>query len=207
MVQATSYDALILDHAAGALDAAATLVLNAHARLAASGREAVSLADVLGGALLEGMAPAVMHAAPLTPAGEALPFAALDDGAPETRAVNLIRLAQSDPKALAWRWRWFGVREHDLPVTGARLLKMRRGVSAPRHSHRQHELTLVLAGRYTDERVEYRVGDLAIAAPGEVHRPRTLGSESCLCLTADVGMSAASLARARLDTGARDYIL
>jgi putative transcriptional regulator len=207
MAASLTYDALMLDHAAGALDAAATLVLNMHARLAPSGREAASLADVLGGAMLEALAPVAMHATPLAQGAWPAVRSQQDANAPQDRSESLIRLAQSDPGALSWRWRWFGVREHDLPVSGARLLKMRSGVAAPRHSHHSHELTLVLDGQYVDERGVYRVGDLAIAGPGETHRPRTLASEGCLCLTANVGAGPASAARARLDASAGRHII
>jgi putative transcriptional regulator len=207
MTHTFAYDALMLDHAAGTLDPAATLVMNAHARLAARGRHAALLGDVLGGALLEAMTPAPLHATPLGQ-GEELADAPWPlDHAPEARAENLILLAQSDPGSLNWRWRWFGVRVHDLPVAGARLLRMKPSASAPRHSHAAYELTLVLEGRYADERAEYGVGDLAIAVPGDTHRPRTLATEGCLCLTANVGPGAASAARMLLDKGRRNYIL
>jgi predicted ChrR family anti-sigma factor len=90
------------------------------------------------------------------------------------------------------------VQEHSLPVPGARLLKMNAGASAPRHTHHAFELTLVLSGRYGDEEGLYEPGDVAIAGPGEVHRPHTLPDSGCLCLTAVVGDSAIEVVRQRL---------
>ena len=191
-----SHDPFYLDHSAGALDAAATLVLNMHLRLRPQGREACLLGDVLGGALLERIEPVPMKAFPLARGADAAPL--LDIDAPEARAANLIQLAQTDPAALAWRWRWFGVQEHSLPVPGARLLKMQAGAAAPRHTHHAFELTLVLSGRYGDEEGLYEPGDVAIAGPGQVHRPHTLADSGCLCLTAVVSEGAVQAVRDRL---------
>jgi putative transcriptional regulator len=188
---------LYLDHSAGALDAAGTLIVNTHLRLRTAGLSACHLGDVLGGALLERIEPVAMEAFPLA-RGADRPSAPDRCAAPEARAASLIQLAQTDPAALAWRWRWFGVQEHSLPVPGARLLKMNAGASAPRHTHHAFELTLVLSGRYGDEEGLYEPGDVAIAGPGEVHRPHTLPDSGCLCLTAVVGDSAIEVVRQRL---------
>jgi putative transcriptional regulator len=207
MAHASTHDSLALDHAAGALEPSAILVLNAHARLNARAGQTARLADILGGALLEAMPPATMHATPL-PQGVLADMSEEDRAAASSsRSEALIRLAQSDPSSLSWRWRWFGVRDHALPVSGARLLRMKPSAFAPRHAHDAYELTLVLSGRFIDENACYSVGDLAIAGPGDTHRPRTLPTEGCLCLTANVGLNSANMARARLDARPSGYIL
>jgi putative transcriptional regulator len=189
-------DPLALDHSAGALDAAGSLVLNTRLRLAAEYGAVRQLADVVGGALLERIEPVALGALPLVIGSDGRRPCL--DGVPEARAIRLSQLAQTDPDALAWRWRWFGVREHSLPVPGARLLMMKAGAAAPRHTHHSFELTLVLSGRYGDEKALYAPGDLALVGPGETHRPHTLSDSGCLCLTAVVGESAIQSMRNRV---------
>lgn len=191
-----THDPLYLDHSAGALDPAGALVLNTRLRKGSVDGAVRQLADVVGGALLEQIEPAALDALPLVSGSDGC--GPVVERGPEARAAQLIQLAQTDPDTLAWRWRWFGVRELNLPVPGARLLMMKAGAAAPRHAHRAFELTLVLSGRYWDEKALYEPGDLAVVGPGEAHRPHTFANSGCLCLTAVVGEGAIQAMRNRI---------
>jgi putative transcriptional regulator len=207
MADVEMYNALLMDRANGALDPAALLVLNVHIQMSQEAQEAATLADVLGGALLDAITPVPMGALPLTRSHSRMVEEPSGELAAEARSSSLITLAQSDPSALSWKWRWFGVREHDLPIAGAKLLKMNAGVAVPRHTHTQYELTLVLCGRYLDENGAYQPGDLAIAEPGQRHRPRTMRDGGCLCLTADITDAAAGALAGQVDRESYRYII
>ena len=64
-----------------------------------------------------------------------------------------------------------------------RLLRIRPGIRIPRHTHAGTELTLVLAGGFTDGGGHYLRGDLSFS-DGEVdHSPRADDDGECICLT------------------------
>lgn len=63
------------------------------------------------------------------------------------------------------------------------LLYIDKDTEVPQHTHLGLEMTLVLAGKITDENGEYQAGDLLINSPDDTHTPRTMADEDCLCLS------------------------
>lgn len=63
-----------------------------------------------------------------------------------------------------------------------RLMRIKAGTALPLHSHHGNELTLVLAGGFSDDDKHFLPGDLAIADPSVNHRPVADPGEDCLCL-------------------------
>lgn len=175
-----AYEALMLDYASGSLWPAADLLVRQHLTMRSDAAAFAHAADALGGALLEGMAPAPMAAQPL--AAKFAPPRAVPSEIPS--AAARIALAAEGGEGLAWRWRFPGFREHLLPVEGMSLVKIDPGRALPRHGHEGEEYTLVLTGAFSDGVGDYSVGDIAFADGAVEHQPRVTSAEACICLTA-----------------------
>jgi putative transcriptional regulator len=90
-----------------------------------------------------------------------------------------------------WRFAYPGVRQVKLPVGDrgetVKLLKIKPGKAAPRHTHSGIEATLVLRGAFRDGNRLYERGELALADQHIQHRPRAEGDEDCICLAVTDG--------------------
>lgn len=90
-----------------------------------------------------------------------------------------------------WRFAYPGVRQVNLPVgdsgESVKLLKIKPGKAAPRHTHSGIEATLVLRGAFRDGNRLYERGELALADQHIQHRPRAEGDEDCICLAVTDG--------------------
>lgn len=103
-----------------------------------------------------------------------------------TLPPSLRRLVGSDLEALPWKWRMRGLSEVVLRVGGEQrvsLIRIAPGRSAPRHSHRGDEVTLVLCGAFRDGEETYGPGDLQISDGAVDHQPRVVSDGPCVCLT------------------------
>ena len=90
-----------------------------------------------------------------------------------------------------WRFAYPGVRQLSLGIGDnderVKLLKITPGKSAPRHTHKGIEATLVLRGAFRDGNRLYERGQLALADQHIQHRPRAEGDEDCICLAVNDG--------------------
>lgn len=90
-----------------------------------------------------------------------------------------------------WRFAYPGVRQVVLPLGDygetVKLLKIKPGKAAPRHTHKGVEATLVLRGAFRDGNRLYERGELALADQHIQHRPRAEGTEDCICLAVTDG--------------------
>lgn len=66
--------------------------------------------------------------------------------------------------------------------TTVRLLRIPAGLPVPEHTHRGDELTLVLAGSFSDQFATFRRGDVEMADPDVLHTPRAGHGQDCICL-------------------------
>lgn len=57
------------------------------------------------------------------------------------------------------------------------------GGKAPEHDHRGKEITVVLAGSFSDEDGVYQPGDFLVREPGSTHRPFAARNQECICLS------------------------
>lgn len=92
--------------------------------------------------------------------------------------------------ALPWQRRMRGLDEIELaPQPGRpnapriKLVRIRAGHAAPRHTHTGTELTVVLAGGFHDEFGRYRRGDVLYHDATVDHQPVADPGEDCLCLS------------------------
>ena len=188
-------DERLLDYAAGAAAEPVALVIATHLALCSRCRREVQEMDSLGGALLEEIAPEAVSAgcfdrllARIELAGthadvEPEPPAAspIDPDLPEPLLSYLDRPLAEQP------WRRRGTVSEisllsEVPLHSTRLLRIRAGTAAPRHTHEGSELTLVLKGSFHDGHGRYCRGDVVEADSGIDHRPIAGSDEDCLCL-------------------------
>ncbi|UEM03035.1 ChrR family anti-sigma-E factor [Skermanella rosea] len=195
-------DALLAGYAAGTLDEATSLVVATHLALCPACRDAVALFEAVGGALLDDVEPAPM-------APDALPalMARLDReetrgpvpaetagpaGVPQTVPAlprPLRDYVGGSLEAVRWKRLIRGVDLYDIPVGSAgggrikvRLMRVKGGVAVPQHTHEGIEMTLVLAGGFSDASGHYRRGDLACSDSDVDHRPVADQGEDCVCV-------------------------
>lgn len=176
-LQDNTYAAFMLDHAAGRLPPAESLVADLHAALSPLGGRLSRVLDSAGGAFLETVDPESVGVGPRDPGAQDAPAGS----SPHSRLAPYL---DRDLLALKWRRDIVGVPTFRTDTPMARLLRLDPGERAPGHSHGRRDVTVVLQGAYADEYGVYEKGDLAFAMPGLRHQPRAVGIEPCVCMVA-----------------------
>lgn len=183
-------DELLVAYAAGASDEATSLIVATHLALCPACRKKAASVEKTGGALLSDVAPAEMSRNALSSvmarldkntSEKAKPRVTGDFIAPEPLRSYL----GGDLDSVKWTTIVPGIYYKPLFRRGrvdARLIrsKPRHGVGV--HTHRGEELTLCLAGGYTDATGAYARGDLQSADPALEHRPMADDGEDCIVL-------------------------
>jgi putative transcriptional regulator len=187
---------LLLDYAAGSTGEAAGLALATHLALCPECREVVAQLESVGGALLEAIEPAAVPPDSLDNL-----LARLDKPVPAYRSPADATALGPVPQPLRgyigqgletirWKRVMRGVEQAEVAVdrglTGhvrARLLRIAPGVRVPRHTHAGTEMTLVLAGGFSDGDKQYRRGDFSFGDGATDHSPVADDDGECLCLT------------------------
>ena len=191
----STLDHLLADEAMGVLDPARSLLVASLASMRPEISIDIARYEAAGGALLAAVRPVplredgferlsiLLQAEPRAPASAPeLGFAELPAPLRGTVAAAL--------RKGTWRRLLPGVHALDLsavlprarggqPVL-AELLRVYPGWAIPRHGHGGEELTLVLAGGFTDETGHFKAGDIAIVDPALTHRPLADPGEPCL---------------------------
>ena len=180
-----SLNGLLAGYCAGTLDPAAHALVASHLLLRPDNRRYVSA--------LESLASGSLIDAPLTPLSDrdARLSAILDGEVPVPRAqpssvmpAPLLRFVGSDLNSIKWRTKLPGVKEFRVSDAGrgeASLLLVKAGRRMPSHTHESSEITLVLAGGFSDTTGHYMRGDIAIAGSDLDHRPVADEGSDCLC--------------------------
>jgi putative transcriptional regulator len=186
-------DDLLIAYAAGSLEEPVALVIATHLALCPRCRKEVARLEELGGLLLDEQASEA-----LAEGSVARALARLDEVAPEPeRPVS----APAQDKLLIPRplrdylgggldrldWDSFrGLKKVELLPEFAgfrtRLMCIKPGTAMPTHTHEGNELTLILAGGYSDEHGHFLRGDLAEADASVNHRPVADPGDDCICL-------------------------
>ena len=184
----------LISYAAGALEEPLALVVATHLALCPRCRKDVERLEALGGALLEGQEAVAVEETALEHAlarlDEAPPRpekprnrepAALDAGLP----LPLRDYLGGGLDRLDWKsHKNFDEAEllPEVPGFRTRLMRIKSGAAMPAHTHRGNELTLVLAGGFSDELGHFLRGDVAEADASVQHQPVADPGEDCLCL-------------------------
>jgi putative transcriptional regulator len=188
-------DERLLDYASGAAAEPVALIVASHLAFCPRCRDEVQRLNRLGGALLETMRPEALSPDCLdrllaqierpdveVEEEEALEVPEIDPSIPQPLRGYLDRPLSDLP----WRRRG-SISDVELMRGQAghatRLLWIRAGAAAPRHTHEGSELTLVLKGSFHDGQGHFRPGDVEEADSQVDHRPIADDAEDCLCLT------------------------
>lgn len=201
MVKHHPEDDLLLAYSAGALGESWSLAVATHMALCPACRRAADLAEHLGGAMLDDVAPQAMTGDALErvlkrldESGGGAPSSATaatsapvpSTGLPSTGVPEPLRhYIGPDLERVPWRKVGGGGFQHVIETKDpgqARLLRFRAGKPVPEHGHRGRELTLVMAGSFSDHIGEFHRGDLEDADERLVHQPVAGSDQDCVCL-------------------------
>lgn len=195
-------DALLLDYAAGSLTRPLEILVETHIALNAKSAKQLRQLMQLGGILLEEIEPvslsegafdAVMAAIEADPAD-------MNDNRDITSAPRETEFGLPRPLAdyipaldckKSWRRLGRGLSQYrilfdDVDIE-ANIYRIAPGVSVPVHSHEGTELTLVLAGGFSDETGSFGPGDIAIQESGATHQPVADDDGECIVFAINEG--------------------
>lgn len=191
-----SLESLVAQYAAGDLGYGMSVLMASYITLSPAARDQYRALEQLNGVLLDEAEQSDVKEDAL----DAI-MARLDEPEPEEQNVS-IQENQDLPAALRelldvsvedadWRFAYPGVKQVKLPFGDngetVKLLKIKPGKAAPRHTHKGIEATLVLRGAFRDGNRLYERGQLALADQHIQHRPRAEGIEDCICLAVTDG--------------------
>ena len=192
--------ASLMRYAAGDLDPAFAVVVASHIAMCDECRQAVRLAEAVGGACLSDMPEAELSDGSFTRLSrmiDAVPDTATTRPSAETRPANdpagdvplpLSSLIGGSLDALPWRVVVPGVHRHKIELADTSsslfLLKIGSGKKMPEHGHGGTEMTLILRGSYRDSMGRFARGDIADLDEHVEHQPVVDSHDPCICLVA-----------------------
>lgn len=192
-------EGLVMDYATGAACEAGSLILASHMTLCPRCRSLAETCDVVGGSLLAEIEPEPVSKRCLLAvlAGIGDRRGAAPDPARPRPPADIVLPAPlrnhlgTDLNGVAWRRVMPGIEEAHVPTCGGRfkgrLMRIAAGVAVPRHTHDGVEMTLVLAGGFSDEHGRYVRGDLSVSGPEIDHAPVVDADGECVCFVATDG--------------------
>jgi putative transcriptional regulator len=186
-------DELLLDYVTGGLGETWSLAVATHLALCPACRRQVARLEAVGGDLLQAAEPTPVGADSLDAVMARLDAPEVEEEAPAPRAPSrsglpqpLRRYAENAEGDLEWRRLGRGASQLLIgtgdPSATARLLRIPAGKPVPVHSHRGMELTLVLAGAFSDSTGRYGPGDFQEADESLEHQPHATPEADCICL-------------------------
>lgn len=181
--------ALLIDYAAGAMREAGAVVIASHLTLCPQCRQIVSMAEGIGGGLIDDLAPEALRQGALDAtlrrldeAVPAMPATPRYVDVPAPLAVYLDR----EMEALPWKRLTDGIWQHLLLTEQdggkLRLYRIAPETALPEHGHGGQELTMILTGAYRDELGRFGAGDVADLSEEIVHRPVAEAAGECIAL-------------------------
>jgi putative transcriptional regulator len=185
-------DELLWSYAAGAGEPATSLLVATHLTYCPKCRAEVSISEAVAGQLLRDLPPASLDVHALESVLARLDAATIEK--PALRAS--VKIERAVPRPLRAfvgdnldRVRWQRVTpglSYRMLMRGRRarvyLTKSRPGTGIGLHTHHGNELTLVLAGGFTDEMGSYGVGDIVLTTPAVHHTPIADDDGDCITL-------------------------
>ncbi len=188
---------VLWDHYRGALTPGLSLVVRSHLERCPHCRNDIALFDAVGSAMLDAVEGVAMADNALDLALARIERPDIPSSAPARGRVKapafLDGVALPETlKDLRIRGRTFvapGVWLARVDVPGAGrgqdltyLLRVPPGMAMPVHTHRGRETTVVLKGRFSDDRGTYQVGDFACCDDEHCHSPAVEADGDCICL-------------------------
>lgn len=210
MIQHHPTDNLLVEFAAGTLDTAQAVAVNAHLHFCTKCQQNIKKMEQTGGAMLDSLNPEALAEDSFDKLLSAIESVCSDDNSAEANAINskvdsrsteAIKIARDygrlpnvvakmmSQKALKWRYVNSSLQTSHLVagqnVHQVSLQKIRAGGVAPEHDHSGTEMTVVLKGSFSDKEGIYQEGDFILKEPGQIHQPISARNEDCLCLSVE----------------------
>ena len=199
-----SMESLLAAYASGHLGHGMSVLMASFLTLSPVARRQMETFETLNGIMLDDTEAAEMSEGALSSLMTRIDVPETDetDHSGNGNAENVIRANNDLPAPLRavldrpiedqrWRFAYPGVRQLSLCIGDdderVKLLKIKSGKAAPRHTHKGIEATLVLRGAFRDGNRLYERGQLALADQHIQHRPRAEGDDDCICLAVNDG--------------------
>ncbi|MDG2034733.1 MAG: ChrR family anti-sigma-E factor [Rhodospirillales bacterium] len=189
---------LLLSYSAGSLGEGWSLAVATHLAYCPTCRSVVESADDLGGALLddempdalspgsfEAMLKKIKTPVPPKPVVESVISPVLKAPSDTLVPQPLRNYLGGGLETIPWKPIGGGAQQHLIPTADdsqVRLLKIPACQPVPEHTHGGRELTLVLAGSFSDEAGRFGPGDLEDVDEATTHQPVAGVGEVCICL-------------------------
>ncbi len=181
-------DTTLASYAAGTLPEALAMVTATHLSFCPVCRDGVTMAEAVGGSVLDDLPPVAMS-------DDALARVLARGDLPQVSVVTAVREAGlpaplkycnfGRSRLVAPGLRWRPMRTNGRAWGG--LLVAQPGRLFPRHEHIGLELTCVLQGSFIDANGHYGAGDLAEPEGDHDPPPRIDSDEPCVCVIATEG--------------------
>ena len=194
----TLVESLLIDYASGSLPLALEVLVESHISMNPSSARSIRMLLQIGGALMENSEPISMSEGSFEKLMDEI-----DAGQEEYIVKNAVS-NDNDKLPLPLRnyisetnfpknWRRIGIGLSEQTVDfgdefgSAKLYRIAPGCGVPSHSHDGNEVSLVLAGGFTDEYGSYGPGDISIQETGAVHKPVADSDGECIVLAVNEG--------------------
>jgi putative transcriptional regulator len=189
-------DEMLMRYASGKLTEGWGVAVATHLALCPSCRSSLGVYEAIGGHFLDSEEPETDDKAIAQSweqlkgridAGDVDRVVAFRQSPPDPLLPNPLRSYVDRAGGLAWRRLGAGGAAQMIVPTGdasttVRLLRIPQGQPVPEHTHAGSELTLVLAGNFSDQISTFRRGDVEMADTEVLHTPRAGLEEDCICL-------------------------
>lgn len=161
-----SYQAFMMDYAAGNLGPSMMLAGSLHRLMSSQGDEAAVLWETVRNVLRE--------------TGNIRPASGHND----QTVGEALDIIHTDYSGLNWRQGLSGVKYAKLPSRKGQLMRLEPGRDVFSHGHSALEATVVLEGSLSDGLGIYHQGEILLAEPGLRHKPAAYGNDACTCFVA-----------------------
>ncbi|MFN3868588.1 MAG: ChrR family anti-sigma-E factor [Hyphomicrobiaceae bacterium] len=197
--------ATLMSYAAGSLPEPLAAIVACHAAVCPACRREIEWLELAGGEFVSQLPETAMSSRPLGAseigARAARPGKASPAGSRSSRTIEavpsgdvpgpLVPLVGPSLDKVSWKYMAPGIRHVRLPLSKGvkgdlRLFKVAPGRAMPDHGHGGAEMTLLLAGSYTDEFGRFARGDVADLDTDAEHQPVADKDEGCICLIATI---------------------
>ena len=189
-------DALLVDYAAGALSQPLEILIETHLAMNPESAKTMQMLMQLGGILLEECEPVSLSEDALDKVMSAI----AEDEEPLQKVTHSENSFLPRPISdyipdlsctKSWRSAGIGIARHDVKFSQsdmrATIYRIQPSRAVPSHSHTGSEITLVLAGGFSDESGTFGPGDIAVQEAGEAHKPVADADGECIVFAVNQG--------------------